>query len=97
MDIDTTPALSPLDPLSFFTLQGLGKRFKRHGPGESSQDLLLKSERSGSIEVYDSYRESLNSLIEMVDNVSFCFLRVRIIASQLTMLSPCRMTQLRSN
>ena len=70
MDIDTSPALPHQDPLSIFTMQGFGKKFRRPGTGDSSQALISKGGPGSSIEVYDSYRESLNSLIEMVDNVS---------------------------
>ena len=69
VDIDTSPALTPTDPLSFFTMQGLGKKFRRPGTGDSSQALLSNSTPGSSIEVYNSYHESLNSLIEMVENV----------------------------
>lgn len=58
-----------MDPLSFFTMQSFGKKFKRPGTSDSSAALISSSETS-SIEIYHSYRESLNSLIEMVDNVS---------------------------
>jgi len=64
--------ISP-DPFSFFTMQGFGnkgKKTKRPGTGESTQTLLPRSEASSSIEVYYSYHESLNSLSEIVDQVS---------------------------
>ena len=69
VDIDTSPALTPLDPFSFFTMQGLGKKLRRPGTSDSSQALISRSGTSTPTEVYNNYRESLNSLIEMVDNV----------------------------
>ena len=85
VDIDTSPALTPLDPFSFFTVQGFGhkgKKFQRSTTPDSSQALLSESEPSNSIEIYNSYHDSLNSLIEIVDNVSLPLSRILI--AQLT-------------
>lgn len=68
-----SPTLTPLEQLSFFTMQGFGykgKKLKRPGTSDSARSLISKREPSSSIEVYNSYRESLNSLIEIVDKVS---------------------------
>ena len=73
VDANTPPVLTPLDSLSFFTMQGFvhkGKKLRRPGTAESSQGLISRDNPRSSIEVYDSYRESLNSLIEIVDKVS---------------------------
>ena len=47
-----------------------GKKSKRPGTADSTRALISKSEPSSSIEVYNSFRESLNSLTEIVDKVS---------------------------
>ena len=65
-----------LEPLSFFAIQGFGykgKKLKRPSTADSSQALLSRSQTGSSVEVYNSYRESLNSLIELVDKVSLQF------------------------
>ena len=73
VEIDASPTLTPLEQLSFFAMQGFGykgKKPKRPSTADSSQALISRSEASSSIEVYNSYRESLNSLSEIVDKVS---------------------------
>lgn len=73
VEIDASPTLTPLEQLSFFTMQGFGykgKKIRRPSTADSSQALISRSEASSSIEVYNSYRESLNSLSEIVDKVS---------------------------
>ena len=73
VDIQTPPLLTPLEQLSFFTMQGFGnkgKKSKRPSTPESSRALISRSEPSSSIEIYNSFRESLNSLSEIVDKVS---------------------------
>ncbi|KAF9654164.1 hypothetical protein BDM02DRAFT_241 [Thelephora ganbajun] len=70
VDINMPPTLAPLDPLSFFTMPGFGnkgKKSKRPSTADSSQALISRNESDSSIEVYNSYRESLNSLTEIVD------------------------------
>ena len=72
VDVDSSPTLTPLEQLTFFAMQGFGskgKKPKRPDTAESSRALLSRSEPSSSIEVYNSYRESLNSLTEIVDKV----------------------------
>ena len=74
VEIDASPALTPLEQLSFFAMQGFGykgKKLKRPSTADSSQSLISRSEAGSSTEVYNSYRESLNSLSEIVDKVSF--------------------------
>lgn len=71
VDIDTSPALVPLEPFSFFNVSGFGyksKIFRRSATPDSSRSLISRAENNSSIEVYNSYHESLNSLIEIVDN-----------------------------
>lgn len=69
VDIDTS-AVVPLEPFSFFNMQGFGKKFRRSTTPDSSRALISRSETIGSIEVYNSYHDSLNSLVSIVDNVS---------------------------
>jgi hypothetical protein len=68
VDIDT-PAVVPLEPFSFF-MQGFGKKFRRSTTPDSSRALISRSETINSIEIYNSYHDSLNSLVSIVDNVS---------------------------
>ena len=77
VDIDTSPALPPLDPFSFFTMQAFGnkgKKLRRSMTSDSARALISRSETSHSIEIYTSYHDSLNSLIEIVDNVRLVLL-----------------------
>ena len=89
VDIDTSPAIVPLDPFSFFTMQGfgnMGKKLKRSATSDSSRALIPRSEAGSSIDIYNSYHDSLNSLIEIVDNVRLILFGTLIM--QLTVLTP---------
>jgi hypothetical protein len=93
VDSDTSPAMVPLEPFSFFTIQGFGnknKKLKRSYTSDSSRALISKSEPSSSIEIYSSYHASLNSLIEIVHNVRLALLGMLIM--QLTGSFHRRMT-----
>jgi len=80
VDIDTSPALVPLDPFSFFTMQGFGNmgklKLRRSTTSDSSRALISRSEPRNSIEIYNSYHDSLNSLIEIVHNDDTASLKV---------------------
>lgn len=86
-DIDISPALVPLDPFSFFNVPGFGykgRKFGRSTTPDSSRALISRTETNGSIEVYNSYHDSLNSLIEIVDNVRPRPLRLLTVTHDLT-------------
>ncbi|KAF9786747.1 hypothetical protein BJ322DRAFT_670560 [Thelephora terrestris] len=75
VDIDT-PAVVPLEPFSFFNMQGFGKKFRRSTTPDSSRALISRSETINSIEIYNSYHDSLNSLVSIVDNDDKASLKV---------------------
>lgn len=85
-DIDISPAAAPLDPFSFFTMQGFGgkgKKLRRSATSDSSRALISRSEPSSSIEIYTSYHDSLNSLIEIVHNVRLSLFEMLIMQLRL--------------
>lgn len=74
------PFSAPLDvttPVAYnFKIDHRGKKTTRPGTAESSQQLIPKDSyghefyEEQTVEVYKSYRESLNSLNEIIDRVS---------------------------
>lgn len=82
VDVDASPAVVPLDPFSFFSMQGFGnkgKKLRRSATSDSARALISRSEHSGSIEIYTSYHDSLNSLIEIVHNVRLALFGIPVV------------------
>jgi hypothetical protein len=78
---NSPPAPDTITPVAYnFTIDRKGKKTQRPGTAESGQQLLPKlggdddgdNDPRGSTEVYNSYRESLNSLGDIVARVCSC-------------------------
>lgn len=97
LNIDAPPSIIPLDPLSFFIAQGFGQKGKkprRSATPDSSRALISRTDTNNSIDIYTNYQASLNSLIEIVDNVRL--LPLQIPTMKLTGFSSCRTIRSRS-
>lgn len=71
VDPEASPVLTPIESFPCFVIQGFGykgKKSRRSATPDSFQALISRSDTSNSIEIYNSYHDSLNSLIEIVDN-----------------------------